>query len=223
MFHPGKGGLGSILVKWTGKQPEEGTSQWQTIYCSLMLLLVVFFVMLISHSSIDRDRFMGKKYMKKRPQDISAPPDMNHAMLSLKQLTGASGMSDEFSITKTGNGFKAVVPNPVLFTSGNVSLNKAVYPILDGIIDIAKKNDLIVQIEGHTDNIPITTAKFPSNWELSTLRAVNILRYLQDNGGIPPNRLVAVGFAEYQPVASNNSPEGRQKNRRIEILFRSGT
>jgi chemotaxis protein MotB len=219
-----KGGPGSILVKGTGKQPEELIPQWQTIYCSLMLLLVVFFVMLIAHSSIDRNRFMGKKYMQKSSRDIpEQAPDLGQAMQSLQQLTGASGMSREFSIIRTENGFKAVVPNPVLFASGDVALNKAVYPILDGIIDVAKKNDLLLQIEGHTDNIPITTAKFPSNWELSTLRAVNILRYLQDHGGIPPNRLVAVGFAEYQPVASNDSPEGRQKNRRIEIRFRSGT
>jgi chemotaxis protein MotB len=79
---------------------------------------------------------------------------------------------------------------------------------------------LSIQVEGHTDNIPIHTAKFPSNWELSTMRAVNILRYLLQNG-IPPERLSAIGFAEYRPAADIDTLEGRQKNRRIEILFRS--
>lgn len=150
-------------------------------------------------------------------------PDVNQAMQALQRLTTSLGMNGDFSIARTGDGFKAVVPNPVLFTSGDASLNETVYPVLDGIIKIAKHSDLAIQVEGHTDNIPIETVKFPSNWELSTMRAVNILRYLQKSGGIPSNRLVGVGFAEYQPLAGNDTPEGRQKNRRIEILFRPGS
>ena len=84
---------------------------------------------------------------------------------------------------------RPLFPNPVLFGSGDASLNEAVYPILDGIIKIAKQNHLSIQVEGHTDNLPIETAKFPSNWELSTMRAVNILRYLQQNGGIPAKKI----------------------------------
>jgi chemotaxis protein MotB len=95
--------------------------------------------------------------------------------------------------------------------------------VLDGIVKIAKHNHLSIQVEGHTDNQSIGTVKFPSNWELSTMRAVNILRYLQEIGGIPARRLVAVGFSEYQPTESNDTPEGRRKNRRIVILFRQET
>jgi len=189
-----------------------------------MLLLVVFFIMLIAYSAIDRDRFLQKKYIDKEAPYVSTQtPDMNQAMESLQQLTANLGMNSNFVITKTEEGFKAVVPNPVLFGSGDVSLNETVYSMLDGIIKIAKRNDLAIQIEGHTDNIPIGTAQYPSNWELSTMRAVNILRYLQKSGGIPSSRLVAVGFAEHQPASSNDTPDGRQKNRRIEILFRPGT
>jgi chemotaxis protein MotB len=84
-------------------------------------------------------------------------------------------------------------------------------------------NHLSIQVEGHTDDQPIRTMKYPSNWELSTMRAVNILRYIQDNSGIPANRLVAVGFAEYQPTVSNETPEGRRMNRRIVIQFKMET
>jgi chemotaxis protein MotB len=150
-------------------------------------------------------------------------PDMNQAMQALQRLTTSLGTNSDFTIARTDDGFKAIVPDPVLFTSGDASLNETVYPMLDGIIKIAKHSDLAIQVEGHTDNIPIETVRFPSNWELSTMRAVNILRYLQKSGGIPPNRLVAVGFAENQPMAGNETPEGRQKNRRIEILFRPGS
>lgn len=195
--------------------------QWQTIYCSLMLLLVVFFVMLIAYSAIDKDRFLQIKNVARMAPDVSRPsPDMNQAMQSLKQLSVNWGMNDDFSVVRTQDGFKAVVPNPVLFASGDASLGEGVYPILDGIIKIAERDHLSIQVEGHTDNLPIHTAKFPSNWELSTMRAVDILRYLQQNG-IPPGRLAAIGFAEYRPAAGNDTPEGRQKNRRIEILFRA--
>lgn len=195
--------------------------QWQTIYCSLMLLLVVFFVMLIAYSAIDKDRFLKINHVARMAPDVSLPsPDMNQAMQSLKQLSVNLGMNNDFSVVKTQDGFKAVVPNPVLFASGDDSLGEGVYPILDGIIKIAEKDHLSIQVEGHTDNLPIHTGKFPSNWELSTMRAVNILRYLQQNG-IPPGRLAAIGFAEYRPTAGNDTPEGRQKNRRIEILFRA--
>jgi chemotaxis protein MotB len=203
---------------------DEGTPQWQTIYCSLMLLLVVFFVMLIAYSSIDSERMMSLKITQKFKPVTPAPPQgMGKAMQALQQMTNDSGMKNVFSIQNTEAGFKAIIPNPVLFASGDATLNEAIYPILDGIITIARNNDLAIQVEGHTDNLPIETERFPSNWELSTMRAVNILRYMQSGSGIPSNRLVAIGFAEYRPVADNDSSEGRGKNRRIEIIFRRAT
>jgi len=186
-----------------------------------MLLLVVFFVMLIAYSTIDKDRFLQMKDLTSMVTAVSSPsPDMNQVMQSLQQLGVNGAMSNGFSVVRTQDGFKAVIPDPVLFASGEALLGEEVYPILDSIIKIAERDRLSIQVEGHTDNIPIHTVKFPSNWELSTMRAVNILRYLQQNG-IPPGRLSAIGFAEYRPVADSDTPEGRQKNRRIEILFRA--
>jgi chemotaxis protein MotB len=73
-------------------------------------------------------------------------------------------------------------------------------------------------VEGHTDNTPIHTAQFPSNWELSTARATYVLQYLISNGNVPPQRLSAVGYGEYRPVASNSTPEGRGANRRVDLV-----
>jgi chemotaxis protein MotB len=186
-----------------------------------MLLLVVFFVMLIAYSAIDKDRFLKINNPERMAPDLSRPsPDMNQAMQSLRELSVNLGVNNDFSVVRTQDGFKAVVPNPVLFASGDASLGDGVSPILDGIIKIAERDHLSIQVEGHTDGLPIHTTKFPSNWELSTMRAVNILRYLQQNG-VSPGMLAAIGFAEYRPAAGNDTPEGRQKNRRIEILFRA--
>jgi len=188
-----------------------------------MLLLVVFFIMLIAYSTIDKNRLQKAKEMAGMERTIQAKDArMDRAMHSLQALTVQLGMGPDFSVVRTPDGFKAVVPNPVLFRSGDASLSEAISSILDGIIIIAKRNDLLIQVEGHTDNQPIETTRFPSNWELSTMRAVNILRYLQDKGQIPRDRLAAVGFGEYHPIAGNDTPEGRQKNRRIEIIFKPG-
>jgi chemotaxis protein MotB len=186
-----------------------------------MLLLVVFFVMLMAYSSIDQDRFLKKKYIEAKVKQPPPPaPGVDQARESMEKLIGGMGMQSDYPIEKTAEGFKAVVSSPVLFNSGDATLNPGVLPILDGIIAVAGKNNLEIQIEGHTDNVPINTQRFPSNWELSTMRAVNILRYLQNSGAIPSNRLIAVGFGEHQPIADNESDEGRRKNRRIEIVFR---
>ena len=77
-------------------------------------------------------------------------------------------------------------------------------------------------VEGHTDNVPIRNAlkaKFPSNWELSTARATSVVRFLQDQGGIDPSKLSATGLSYFRPVAANDTPEGREQNRRIEIVL----
>jgi chemotaxis protein MotB len=186
-----------------------------------MLLLVVFFVMLIAYSAIDKDRFLQIKDVTNMATTVlPRSPDMDQAIQSLRQLGANGGMNNNFSIVRTQDGFKAIIPDPVLFASGDATLGEGIFPILDGIIKIAKRDRLSIQIEGHTDNLPIHSTKFPSNWELSTMRAVNILRYLQRNG-ISPVGLAAIGFAEYRPVAVNDTPEGRQKNRRIEILFKA--
>jgi len=80
----------------------------------------------------------------------------------------------------------------------------------------------VVRVEGHTDNVPISSRlaeKFASNWELSTTRATNVVRFLQDRVGIPPGRLEAVGLSEYHPVSTNKTLAGRSQNRRIEIAL----
>lgn len=211
------------MIRSAKPSTAEPALQWQTIYCSLMLLLVVFFIMLIAYSTIDKNRLQRAKDMAGMERAIPTKATrMDRAMRSLQALTVQLGMESDFAIVRTPDGFKAVVPNPVLFRSGDASLNEAISAILDGIIAIAKHNDLLIQVEGHTDNQPIETTRFPSNWELSTMRAVNILRYLQDKGEIPRDRLAAVGFGEYHPIADNDTPEGRQKNRRIEIIFKPG-
>ncbi len=105
----------------------------------------------------------------------------------------------------------------VLFPSGSATLSRDGKATLGKVADAFKDlKDRIVRVEGHTDNVPIKSAAFPSNWELSAARAIAVVRFLQA-AGVDPAKLAAAGYGEWQPIASNDAPEGRAQNRRIEI------
>ncbi len=129
----------------------------------------------------------------------------------------------EIQITEMKNRLTMTMVDKILFPSGSAEVSKKGKTVLDKVISILKDvKDKRIQVEGHTDNVPITTAirkKFPTNWELSTARATHVVRYLQENGGIDPKLLSAMGYSEYQPVATNDTDEGKRKNRRIEIVL----
>lgn len=109
----------------------------------------------------------------------------------------------------------------VLFDSGKAKIKSEAYPILDKVATVLKENvpELNVGIEGHTDNMPIKLSGWKSNWELSTARALSVLHYLTEQRGILPERISAIGYGEYRPVASNDAKAGRQMNRRVEIVI----
>jgi chemotaxis protein MotB len=114
------------------------------------------------------------------------------------------------------------VAEQLFFDSGRANLKDTGKAVLKKVGEALKGyEDKVIRVVGHTDNVPITKSLqkvFPSNWELSVARATTVVRYLQEVG-IPPERMIASGRAEYQPIAENDTPEGRKKNRRIEITL----
>ena len=112
------------------------------------------------------------------------------------------------------------VADQILFDSGKDALKPAGETVLLKVAKAIAQSGKIIQVVGHTDNVPLAPgAQFASNWELSTARATRVVRFLQDQGGLDPTRLVASGRGQWMPVAPNDTPEGRQKNRRIEITL----
>ena len=111
----------------------------------------------------------------------------------------------------------------VFFNSGEASIRPEMLPVLDIIAQSLKKIDNPIRIEGHTDNVPINTFRYPSNWELSTARATTIVRHLLDQFDYSPDQLSASGYAEFRPVAPNETPEGRLQNRRVDFVILSTT
>jgi len=121
------------------------------------------------------------------------------------------------SIHKTNKGVEIEIKSNILFSSGQAVLQKSAKPALGEIADVIRKLENPVNVEGFTDNIPIRTLVFPSNWELSAARAANVV-HLFSQLGIDPNRMSAIGYGEFKPVADNATEQGREKNRRINII-----
>jgi chemotaxis protein MotB len=129
----------------------------------------------------------------------------------------------QIAITQLKDRLSLSMVEKVLFDSGKADIKKDGEKVLDRVGRILKQvTDKQISIEGHTDNVPIglkLQPVFPTNWELSTTRATNVARYLQEKAGLDPRLLIASGFSEYHPVESNDTEEGRTKNRRIEIVL----
>ncbi len=126
-------------------------------------------------------------------------------------------------ITEMKNRLTMTMVDKIIFPSGSAEISKEGKQVLDKVVSILKDvKDKRIQIEGHTDNVKIVSSikkRFPTNWELSTARATEVVRYLQETGGIDPVLLSATGYSQYQPVAPNDTDEGKHKNRRIEIVL----
>jgi chemotaxis protein MotB len=131
--------------------------------------------------------------------------------------------ADQVQIQQLQNQLKVTIVNEILFPEGGWEVNKAGEQTLDKIVPTLKSLDKqLIEVDGFTDNVPIgpeLKSRFPSNWELSTARATDVVRYLTSKG-INPNILSATGFGDTHPVASNDTPQGRAKNRRIEIVLK---
>lgn len=126
----------------------------------------------------------------------------------------------QVALSKGKRGVVMTLSDKLLFSSGAANLSASAWPLMDKIGQIIKTVPVPVEIGGHTDNVPIRTSAYPSNWELSTARAVNVLRFLIEQHAIATQKLSAVGFASYQPAASNDSARERARNRRVEIIFK---
>ncbi len=129
------------------------------------------------------------------------------------------------NVVRRGNDLVVDLADQILFESGKAEVMESGQKVLGQVAPtLAQLSDFTIEVAGHTDNArvvnPATQERFPTNWELSTARATNVVRFLQETGKVPGNRLAATGFAEYRPAASNVRAEGRKKNRRIELVLR---
>jgi chemotaxis protein MotB len=224
------------------KKEDVAEAKWVVIYCSLSIILVSFFIMLLSYACFEKERIVpfrksflravnilpggllfekGGEILSKTPpiEEIKIPTAMQK---ELEEYFAASGLKKGVKVSEEMRGMVLTFVDAVLFDTASARIKESAFPILRKIGSLILKNRFFVRIEGHTDSRLIHTREFPTNWELSVVRAVNILRYFLDKSAVPAERLSAVGYGQFQPAAENTISEGRAKNRRVEIIFTEG-
>ncbi|RNC29585.1 MAG: Motility protein B [Candidatus Dichloromethanomonas elyunquensis] len=137
----------------------------------------------------------------------------------LDQFAAENNIQTKLVSSIEERGLVVSIQDTLLFASGSADITSAAQNILKKISTVLKASPNYIKVEGHTDNLPIHTAQFPSNWELSVLRATNVLQILGTEGGIDSQRLSATGYGEYRPVADNKTEAGRAANRRVDLVI----
>lgn len=225
-----------------------GAPEYMLTYGDLVTLLMCFFVLLFAMSSTDAQKFealmvsfqgsagilSGGTSMSQATMQFDGMPEKNTSVSSSVQLDSMEKLKEEIKNQLNKNNLGSSVdlniearglvirfPDNVLFDSGSAVIKSDALPSLKaiGAILIEKSySQSFIRVEGHTDNVPIKTSQFPSNWELSTARSTNVIKYMINNTQISPERLSASGYGEYKPIANNKDAAGKSKNRRVDIV-----
>ncbi|MDD2850311.1 MAG: OmpA family protein [Desulfuromonadaceae bacterium] len=132
------------------------------------------------------------------------------------------GAQNKVTLEITRRGLIVSLKEAGFFNSGQANIKPEAYELINTIAEVMTQYNNPLRLEGHTDNIPISSSQFPSNWELATARATNAVKYLLKNFDVEPGKISATGFAEFRPIADNATTEGRAKNRRVDLVMLSG-
>ncbi|MEN3013665.1 MAG: OmpA family protein [Endomicrobiia bacterium] len=176
---------------------------WMVSYSDLVTQLLTFFIMLFALSAAATEDQLKKI---KQKIDNYVLENKLEKFVSTK-ITQKEGLIVTFS-------------EKYMFDSGKADIYDEAKEVIKNIASLLVEEPNRISIEGHTDNTPINTPEFPSNWELSTKRATNVLKYLLEELKFDPKRLTAAGFGEWHPVAPNDTPENKAKNRRVDLIVR---
>ena len=159
-----------------------------------------------------------KDWSEKFSENSGSMPEQQQTVNEIRNAINQANMGDMAEIRNGTRGIRMRIKGATLFDAGRADLKSQAFPLLDSLAEVLKKQDYFLLVEGHTDAIPITTQRFPSNWELSGARAAAVLRRLIEVG-IDPKRLTCVGLADSYPLADNATQEGRAMNRRVEFIL----
>ena len=213
------------------KAGEEGSPAWMATFADMMSLLLTFFILMYAIASQNTARVLHEVLgIEEKSLGVIDLIDEITIKKSLQELTGLNNpnilddmddIAEDSAMAVDTNEAKVVVrvPGANLFKPGQADLQLSGRPVLDEVIAVIRKYpDYKIHIQGHTDDDPISTEKFPTNWELSAARATAVLRYFFDKG-VEPEKMTATGYADTFPLASNDTDQGRTINRRVEFVL----
>jgi chemotaxis protein MotB len=220
----------------------ENLERWLITYADLITLLLAFFIMMYTFSKHDSQKyrevtghlktiFTGGSGVAAEgttagnvPFDVSLKTQGSAEEVKqkleeeIRKLSGNDALEKNISVITDERGIVIRVLDEAFFDLGKADLKQGARRTLNTIAPVIAAVENPLRVEGHTDDIPIATTEFRSNWELSVRRATEVVRYLIEKHDLSPRRISAVGYAEYHPVAPNDTDENRSRNRRIEII-----
>lgn len=223
---------------------------WLIPYADLLTLLLALFIVLFASSNVDQTKLekMSQSFnqvfsggtsvfqastasnsdiSRTNKTDTTANPrtyelaKLDELKEEVNQYIQKNGLEDEIEATINSSGLVLTIQDRALFSMGEATLDgdaRAVARSISGILEQAGNREIVVS--GHTDNVPINTARFPSNWELSSARATSFMRALLTNDALNPGQFTLASYGEYKPIATNDTDAGRAKNRRVEVLIK---
>jgi chemotaxis protein MotB len=218
-------------------EEHENMERWLISYADFITLLFAFFVVMYSTASINEGKLRAvAEAINSAFNPIIALSSSNIRITREQAATEALKLdmplylqvtarikeidsSGRVHVVKEKRGVVIRIEDNMIFETGQAAIFPEFEPILDRIAGYLAGIPNRVQIEGHTDNIPIRTLVYPSNWELSTARATSVLRYLVERRSLDPARLAIAGYGEFRPIVANDTLEDRAKNRRVEIVI----
>jgi len=221
-----------------------GGPGWLCTFNDLVTLLMVFFVLIFTMSSVDIKKLKDVQQslqsglgVLKEGQKVSVGVIDPQSPSEVKSVTTQEEIVEdvpdnildiikvfdsepEITAIYMEKGVLITLSSTILFQFGSADINPESFSVLDKIAAVIRKMSEFVRVEGHTDNVPVVhSRRFPSNWELSIKRAVNVVKYFVKVGKISPQRLSAAGYGESKPLFPNDTQEHRAQNRRVEILL----
>lgn len=216
ILHTGADGL-------IGRQ-EESAPAWIVTYADMVTLLLCFFILIVAISQPDPSKVeqvtqstqeaLGTTGAEKRVQVL----DINELVKAVERIIAQEKMQSQVEVAVTNRGVVISGKGATFFQSGESTVLPKAVPLLKKLAKQINRVPYQIAVEGHTDNVPIRSAVYPSNWELSAARAGQIVRFLVSSG-VKPQRLSAVGLADTRPKRPNATESNRAINRRIEIVF----
>ncbi len=224
-------------------EKEPNLERWLLTYADMITLLLIFFIVMFTISNVNAKKLaqvsasvseallgqnsgllMGESPGPVLLKDTSAAGgktemlNMKTAQEQLEKYIEEHGLQKKVEVTQEERGLVVSIKEALLFNKGSAAINPGARDIILRAGQIFTKLPNNIRIEGHTCSLPINTAQFPSNWELSTARATNVVRFMVNQVGMKPERLSAAGYGEFRPIVPNTAESNRARNRRVDIV-----
>lgn len=184
---------------------------WLYSYADLMTQLLIFAILMLAVLGLQQPR------ERERQRDR----DLLDTVEQVEKYVKESGLADSMAVDRAADRIVIRMKSAILFQEAQASLTPGAERVLEGLVPVLSRAPSLLRVEGHTDDTPIRSSQFPSNWELSAARAISVVRHLEERG-IGRERLSVGGYGEFHPLAPNDSAERRARNRRVEIVVLGG-